>query len=130
MSVTSENEGRKWIQSAVAVTCIFLSYVIISFLETLSDWFALESKIPFFEVGVTAFGVLAGLISFILIFKNPKSDSFLKEVYHEVMKVAWPDKDQTWSATIKIMIGVAIMGVVFWFFDLGANFLFNLVNKA
>ena len=130
MSVTSENEGRKWIQSAVAVTCIFLSYVIISFLETLSDWFALESKIPFFEVGVTAFGVLAGLIYFILIFKNPKSDSFLKEVYHEVMKVAWPDKDQTWSATIKIMIGVAIMGVVFWFFDLGANFLFNLVNKA
>ena len=100
MSVTSENEGRKWIQATVAATCIFLSYVVISFLETLSDWFALESKIPFFETGVTFIGIATGLITFILIFRNPKSDTFLKEVYYEVMKVAWPDKDQTSSRFI------------------------------
>jgi len=129
MSVASNEDGKKWIQTTVAITCILLVYVLISFFEKLAEWFALETMIPYF-FGITQFvSVVIGLATYIAIFKNPKSNDFLTNVYQEVMKVVWPDKQQTWRHTIVIMIAVVIMGFVFGFFDFGANFLLGLVNK-
>lgn len=129
MSVASNDEGKKWIQTTVATTCILLVYVLISFFEKLAEWFALETKIPYY-FGVTQFvAVLVGLAAYIAVFKNSKSSEFLTNVYQEVIKVVWPDKQQTWRHTFVIMIAVTIMGFVFGFFDFGANFLLGLVNK-
>ena len=129
MSVASNEDGKKWIQTTVAITCILLVYVLISFFEKLAEWFALETMIPYF-FGITQFvSVVIGLATYVTVFKNPKSNDFLTNVYQEVMKVVWPDKQQTWRHTIVIMIAVVIMGFVFGFFDFGANFLLGLVNK-
>jgi preprotein translocase subunit SecE len=129
MSVASNDEGKKWIQTTVAVTCIMLVYVLISFFEKLAEWFALETMVPYY-FGITQFvSVLIGLVAYIMVFKNSKSSEFLTNVYQEVVKVVWPDKQQTWRHTIVIMIAVTIMGFVFGFFDFGANFLLGLVNK-
>ena len=129
MTVASTNDGKKWIQASLALVCIFLGYIIISFLEKMSEWFLLESKIPYFFVISQALGVLIGLATFIYIMKNPKTSEFLKNVYEEMLKVVWPDRDQTWKYTVIIMIAVTIMGFVFGIFDLGANFLLGLINK-
>lgn len=129
MSVASNDDGKKWIQTTVAITCILLVYVLISFFEKLAEWFALETMIPYF-FGITQFvSVVIGLATYIAIFKNSKSNDFLTNVYQEVLKVVWPDKQQTWRHTFVIMIAVTIMGFVFGFFDFGANFLLGLVNK-
>jgi len=129
MSVASNDEGKKWIQAAVAVVCGILVYVLISFFEKLADWFTLETMIPYY-FGVTQFlSVLIGLFTFILLFKNPKSSEYLANVYQEVLKVVWPDRQQTWKHTVVIMIAVTIMGFIFGVFDFSANFLLGLVNK-
>ncbi len=129
MSVASNDEGKKWIQTTVALSCILLVYVLISFFEKLAEWFALETMVPYY-FGITQFlSVVTGLVTYILIFKNPKSSEFLTNVYQEIMKVVWPDKQQTWRHTFVIMIAVTLMGFVFGFFDFGANFLLGLVNK-
>lgn len=129
MSVASNDDGKKWIQSTVAITCILLVYVLISFFEKLAEWFALETMIPYYS-GITQFlSVVIGLGTYIAIFKNPKTNEFLTNVYQEVLKVVWPDKQQTWRHTFVIMIAVTIMGFVFYFFDFGANLLLGLVNK-
>ena len=129
MSVASNDEGKKWIQTTVAVTCILVSYVFISFFEKLAEWFALETMIPYFFGISQVVSVLIGLAAYITIFRNPKSNEFVTNVYQEVMKVVWPDRQQTWRHTFVIMIAVTIMGFVFGFFDFGANFLLGLVNK-
>lgn len=129
MAVASNNEGKKWIQTVVAVVCILLTYVLISFFEKLTEWFALESKIPFYFGITQGLSVIIGLTTYVLIFRNPKSSEFLNDVYQEVMKVVWPDRQQTWRHTFVIMIAVTIMGFVFGFFDFGANYLLQLVNK-
>jgi len=129
MSVASENEGKKWIQASLAVACIFFGYVITAFFSWMSERFVLEAKIPYFSVMTQAFGVIVGLAAFIIVLKNPKSSSFLEDVYKELLKVVWPDRNQTWKYTIVIMILVTIMGFVFGLFDLGANFLLGLINK-
>jgi preprotein translocase SecE subunit len=129
MAVASNEEGKKWIQASVAVSCILLGYVLINFFEKMAEWFALETMIPYFYAVTQGISVVAALAVYIVIMKNPKSDEFLSSVYNEIMKVVWPDSSQTWRHTFVIMVAVTIMGFVFGFFDFGANFLLGLVNK-
>jgi preprotein translocase SecE subunit len=129
MAVASNEEGKKWIQTSVALTCILLGYILISFFEKMAEWFALEAMVPYFYAISQALSVAAALVIYFVVLRHPKSSDFLAHVYQEVLKVVWPDRTQTWRHTIVIMIGVTIMGFVFGFFDFGANFLLGLVNK-
>lgn len=128
MSAASQNEGKKWIQTGTAIVCMILGYVMISFFETLGEWFELEAKITSYAAVSQVFGVLIALGTFVYIMKNPKTSSFLNEVYMETMKVVFPDKSQTVSHTIGIMIGVTIVGFMLGAFDYVAILLLGLLN--
>jgi len=129
MAVASQEDGKKWIQASLAIVCILLGYVLISFFEKMAEWFALETMIPYYYAISQVVSVLVAFGTFLYIYKTPKTSEFLTNVYHEVMKVVWPDTQQTWRHTFVIMIAVTIMGFIFGFFDFGANFLLSLVNK-
>jgi preprotein translocase subunit SecE len=129
MSVASNEEGKKWIQASLAVTCILLGYILVSFFEKLAEWFALETMVPYYFGITQAVSVLIALGTYAYILKTPKSSDFLTNVYEELMKVVWPDSQQTWRHTFVIMVAVTIMGFIFGFFDFGANYLLRLVNK-
>ena len=129
MAVASNEEGKKWIQATVAIVCILVGYVLVSFFEKLAEWFALETMIPYFFGITQAVSVLLALAAYIIVMKNPKSSDFLANVYQEIMKVVWPDSQQTWRHTFVIMVAVTIFGFIFGFFDFGANYLLGLVNK-
>ncbi len=129
MAVASNEEGKKWIQASLAVVCILLGYILISFFEKLAEWFALESMIPYFFGVTQALSVVIAAGTYFYVLKNPKTSDFLTNVYEELMKVVWPDSQQTWRHTFVIMVAVTIMGFVFGFFDFGANYLLRLVNK-
>lgn len=122
MAVASNDEGKKWIQASVALSCILLGYILISFFEKTAEWFALESMVPYFFPITQALSVVIALVVYVSIMKNPKSSDFLANVYQEVLKVVWRDSQQTWRHTFVIMVAVTIMGFVFGFFDYGANF--------
>jgi len=129
MAIASNDDGKKWVQSAVAVTCILLGYILINFFEKLAEWFPLESIVPYFFAITQFVSVVVGLVVYFVIVRNPKSSDFLANVYQEVMKVVWPDSSQTWRHTFVIMVAVTIMGFIFGLFDFGANFFLGLVNK-
>lgn len=129
MAVASNEEGKKWIQASLAVSCILLGYVLISFFEKLAEWFALETMIPYFFGITQALSVVIAAGTYFYVLKTPKTSDFLTNVYEELMKVVWPDSQQTWRHTFVIMVAVTIMGFVFGFFDFGANYLLRLVNK-
>ncbi len=129
MAVASNDEGKKWIQATVAVVCILVGYILISFFEKMAEWFTLESKVPYFFGITQVVSVIAGIVAYFLIMRTPKSSDFLTSVYQEILKVVWPDSQQTWRHTFVILIAVTIFGFVFGFFDFGANYLLGLVNK-
>jgi preprotein translocase subunit SecE len=85
--------------------------------------------IPFFFGITQVVSVVAAAGTYFYVLKNPKTSDFLTNVYEELMKVVWPDSQQTWRHTFVIMVAVTIMGFVFGFFDFGANYLLSLVNK-
>jgi preprotein translocase subunit SecE len=122
------NDGRKWINSSVALVCMILGFVLTKFFMQMGAWFDLESKLKFYEAYVKGFSVVASLTVFIYLIKNPKSSMFLNDVYAEMTKVAFPDKNQTVRHTIGIMIGVGIVGFILGFFDFSASYLLSIVQ--
>ncbi|MFT6631761.1 MAG: preprotein translocase subunit SecE [Bacteriovoracaceae bacterium] len=128
MSLTAKDNGKKWIQSSVAFTCLLLVYILIKFFTQMGEWFELESKIQFY-MGITQMvSVMISFGTFIYIVKNEKTSSFLEEVFQEAVKVVWPDKNETVKHTVGIMIGVTIVGTLLAVFDLAATWLLSLVN--
>jgi len=128
MSLTVKDNGKKWIQSSVAITCMLLVYILIKFFTQMGEWFELESKIQFY-MGVTQLiSVLISFGVFLYIIKNHKTKTFLEEVYQEAIKVVWPDRNETVKHTIGIMIGVTIVGTLLAVFDLAATWLLSLIN--
>jgi preprotein translocase subunit SecE len=128
MSVSSQNEGKKWINAGVAIIAILLAYIIWSFLSQLGEWFELESRIKYFTAIAQVFAGALGLSAFIVLVTNQKSAEFLTEVYGELMKVVWPDRNQTSRHTVGIMVAVAIIGFVFSLFDFTANKLLSFLH--
>jgi preprotein translocase subunit SecE len=95
----------------------------------MAEWFALETMVPYYFGITQVLSVVIAAGTYVGLMKNPKSSDFLTNVYQEVMKVVWPDSQQTWRHTIVILIAVTIFGFIFGFFDFGANYLLSLVNK-
>ena len=128
MSLVVKDNGKKWIQSSVAITCMLIVYILIKFFTQMGEWFDLESKISFYMGISQLLSVVISLSVFVYIVKNEKTSTFLEEVYQEAIKVIWPDKNETVKHTIGIMIGVSIVGTLLAVFDLAATWLLSLIH--
>jgi preprotein translocase subunit SecE len=127
MSALKPEDGRKWINAIVAVVAALLGFVTFRFLGQLSDWFDLEVKIGHYQLVAQAISIAVGLSFFLGLTFNKKSSQFFNEVYAELLKVLWPDKDSTVRLTIGIIIAVAISSGFFVAADLGISKLLSLI---
>jgi preprotein translocase subunit SecE len=128
MSTDLNQEGKKWIQTGTAVICMILAYILISFFRQMGSVFELESKIPYYNYIHQGLAVGISLITFFVLMTNQKSYQFLTDVYGELLKVIWPDKNQTVRHTFGVIIGVTIMGFILGLFDMGAGYLLSLLR--
>ena len=128
MSLSKKDDGRKWVQSSVAALCLILVYILISFFSQMGEWFALESKIPYFLMGSQILAVLIAFGVFVFINKHKETSTFLSDVYEEASKVVWPNRIETNKHTIVIMIGVTIVGFLLGIFDLVSTWLLSLIR--
>ncbi|MBT6325034.1 MAG: preprotein translocase subunit SecE [Bdellovibrionales bacterium] len=127
MSLIKSRDSKKWINALVAIFSITVGFVSIRFFDQLSDWFDLEAKISYFLALKQGAGIAIGLLLFIFIQKNHEAVTHLKEVYDELVKVIWPDKDSVVKVTIGIIIAVSIVSGVFVLVDYIVQQLLNLL---
>ncbi len=127
MSVIKQEDNQKWINSLVAVFSIIVAFIVIRFSETMGEWFDLEAKVPNFGLVAQGLGIVLGLVSFVLIVKNKSAYSHLKEVYGELTKVIWPDKDTILKITIGLVISLSIVSGFFVLVDFIFSEVLNLL---
>ena len=53
-----------------------------------------------------------GALTFLLIQRNKAAYNHLNEVYGELVKVVWPEKDSVLKVTIGIVIGLAFVSLI------------------
>ncbi|MBH47055.1 MAG: preprotein translocase subunit SecE [Halobacteriovorax sp.] len=121
MSIVKKEDSKKWINSFVAIISIISGFLAIRFTQQMSEWFDLEAKVNNFLLISQGIGVVVGLAVFIGIFKSRNASSHLSEVYDELVKVVWPDRDTIFKVTIGIVISLAIVSAIF----VGVDYLFR-----
>ena len=127
MSALKDADSKKWINALVAIGAALTAYMTIAFLGQLSDWFELEAKITNFETISQVAGIVVGALGFVFILKSKSSYKYLTEVYGELTKVIWPDKDSTLKLTVGIIVGIALSALVLGLIDFGIKKVLELL---
>ncbi len=107
-----------------------LAYLVTGLVfETLGGAFGAVGRIR--EVDAIKHGVpvAVGLICFLVLFMNPKTQVWADECIAEVRKVVWPSRKDTTAMTIICCVMCIVAGIGFGLFDLFASQLIKfLVN--
>lgn len=117
MSIVKTEDSKKWINSFIAIISVIAGYVTIRFVEQLGEWFDLEARIPNFLLTTQGVGILVGVVVFLSIFKNKNASNHLNEVYAELVKVVWPDKDSILKMTMGLVVALSIVSGFFVLVD-------------
>jgi preprotein translocase subunit SecE len=130
MSILKIEDNQKWINAFLAIISVITGYVTIRFLLTMGEWFDLEAKIGNYPLMTQGFGILIGVSTFIGIYKRKAAADHLQNVYGELVKVVWPDKDTIMKITLALMVGLSIVAGFFVLIDVisqkGLDFLYLL----
>ena len=127
MSALKEADSKKWINALIAIAALILVNVLIRLLYQISEWTDLEAKIENFRLVAQIIGIGVGALAFVLTLKNKAAYQYLTEVYGELVKVIWSDKDSTLKLTISIVIGVTIAAILLGIVDFGIQTVLELL---
>ena len=127
MSLVRVEDGKKWINAFVAIISIIAGFVTIRFMGQMSEWFDLEAKVTNFLALSQGLGIVIGLGTFVAILKNKNASSHMEEVYAELVKVVWPDKDSVLKMTVGLVIAVSIVSGIFVLIDFTFRKILELV---
>lgn len=125
--MAAKQENNKWINSFIAILGVIVTYVGIKFFNQLGESFDLEAKIPRYEFAVQGIGILLGLLTFLIIFKSQKAMGHMREVYGELSKVVWADRDVVIRITIGLMIALSIISGIFVLVDFSFRKVLELI---
>jgi len=117
----------KWLNASVAITCVILLFLLIRFFKQIGEWFELEVQFGSYAVASQVVSVLIAIGTFFYIQTNPRISTFLKDSFTEVVKVVFPDRNETLSMTWKVMILVTICGFLLGVFDYAATWFLSLL---
>jgi preprotein translocase SecE subunit len=122
-----DNNQQKWVNLSFVAASLLLAYVLFVLATKFSVLLDVEGRIGSLDKILLAGAFAIGLGFFIALTKSGKATNFMQEVVTEVSKVTWPATDETFKATIAVLIAVTIAGVVFWLVDSVWVYLLSLV---
>ena len=127
MSLIKSEDSKKWINALLAVLSTICGFVFISFLEQMGEWFDLEARVSNFPIVVQVAGIALGIMFFVFITKNKATSEHLSEVYSELVKVVWPNKDEILKITIGLIFALSIVSGVFVLVDFSFRNLLQMI---
>jgi preprotein translocase subunit SecE len=99
---------------AVAILVGFTAKVAMDRVMTYMDIYVRSTSA---QVLINIAPVLFGGLAAYIVFRIQKIKNYLLEVIAEIKKVVWPNKKETWGATIVVIVAVIISGIVLGVFD-------------
>jgi len=122
-----DNNQQKWVNLSFVAASLLLAYVVFLLATKFSVVLDFEGRVRSLDKIILAAAFAFGVGFFIALFKSGTANNFMSEVVAEVSKVTWPTQNETFKATIAVLIAVTIAGVVFWTVDSAWVYLISLV---
>lgn len=92
-------------------------FVANSFLNNLFAYFQLLERYSWLHAIINISSIVAGILAMIALYRVKIVYNYTFDVVSEIKKVTWPNKKETWSATLVVIIAVLIAGLVLGIFD-------------
>jgi preprotein translocase subunit SecE len=96
---------------------LLLGYVLFVLAVKFSVVLDFDGRIRSLDKILMGASALIGLVVFLGLLKSAVANGFMNEVVAEVSKVTWPTTDETFKATIAVLIAVTIAGIILWAID-------------
>lgn len=122
-----DNNQQKWVNLSFVAASLLTAYVLFVLAMKFSVVFDFEGRIRSLDKILLAAAFVFGIGLFIALIKNQTANGFMNEVVAEVSKVTWPTNNETFKATIAVLIAVTIAGIVLWTVDSVWVYLIGLV---
>jgi len=111
-----DNTKKILLIAFIAVSMLFW-FVVNSFLNNLFGYLQLLERYSWLHAAINISSVLAGVACLVALYKIKIVYTYSSDVISEIKKVTWPNKKETWSATLVVIIAVLIAGLVLGIFD-------------
>jgi preprotein translocase subunit SecE len=108
---------------AIAVTTGYTTKVAVDRIMTYMDIYVRNISL---QVVINLLPVLVAGAAAYITYRTAKIKNYILEVIAEVKKVVWPNKKETWGATVVVIIAVIISGIVLGVFDWLSGLLLSL----
>ena len=112
-----ESEHQKWVNLSFLAAAILFGYIIFSTTGKIVGAYDLEARVRNIDLVLRGTSAIAGVILFLVLYKNEQANQFMNEVIVELSRVTWPTQRDTRSATIVVIVMVLISGVVLGLLD-------------
>jgi preprotein translocase SecE subunit len=122
-----ENNQQKWVNLSFVAAALLVAYVVFLLATKFSVVLDFDGRIRNLDRILLGVSAVVGFGLFIGLYKSQVATTFMNEVVSEVSKVTWPNQNETFKATIAVLIAVTIAGVILWFADSIWVYLINLL---
>lgn len=112
-----DNNQQKWVNLSFVAAALLTAYAVFVLSTKFSVILDFDGRIRSLDKILVGGSVLLGVVLFIGLAKSAVANTFMSEVVAEVAKVTWPTTNETFKATIAVLIAVTIAGVVLWIVD-------------
>lgn len=106
-----ESQRQKYVNLSFVAAAALLSFVVFELASTVAGAYDLEARVQDIDLIIRGVSVLLGLILFVGLWRNDSANQFMNEVVAELSRVTWPTSNDTFKATIVVMIMVLISGL-------------------
>lgn len=96
---------------------VLVWFIFNSFLNNLFGYFQLLERYSWLHALINVSSLLIGVATIVVLYKVKIIYNYIFDVISEIKKVTWPNKKETWSATLVVIIAVLIAGLVLGVFD-------------
>jgi preprotein translocase subunit SecE len=123
--------SERWVQFgfiAIGITIIFLlTNTLAGIVDLVSTKFDLAAVNPNF---ITAAGVILGFVATVYLYRKDSVRGFAREVATELSKVKWPDREETWSNTVVVIITSIVASIILFIFDSTWSWVTDLIYNV
>lgn len=114
------NPNVRWVYGVLVVLGLLLLVTVVRATSTILGWlnvadyaiigsqFTVSTLVGLLSMGVAAYFVL----------RTPQLMEFSLEVVAELKRVSWPERQETFAATIVVIVTIFIASIILGFFDL------------
>lgn len=111
-------DNRKIILSSYVVATFIIWFLVRSAISALRlEWYAFR-RLPGIEWLQEIMPIVLCLITFFVLFKHLRVNTFMDEVVVELKKVTWPNRDDVTKSTTVVVICILVASLILASFDL------------